>query len=108
MAVAKQQGVGRESLRRWVNHAEADAGERDGLTTGEQAEPDAADHPTPNPVTQHTRRHQPRRDHRHPRDARQVGLDAAATALDTHVDLTAAVLSRQLAIPEEKPLYQVG
>jgi transposase-like protein len=37
-AVAKQVGVGTESLRRWVAQAEVDAGERPGVTTSESAE----------------------------------------------------------------------
>lgn len=37
-AVARQEGVGAESLRRWVVQAEVDAGERDGQTTEEAAE----------------------------------------------------------------------
>ena len=38
LAVSKQVGVGKESLRRWVNQAEVDAGERAGVTTSESAE----------------------------------------------------------------------
>jgi transposase-like protein len=37
-AVAKQVGVGKESVRRWVIQAEIDAGTRDGVTTEESEE----------------------------------------------------------------------
>ena len=37
-AVSKQVGVGKESLRRWVNQADVDSGERPGVTTSESAE----------------------------------------------------------------------
>ena len=37
-AVARQEGVGAESLRRWVIQAEIDAGDRDGRTSEEHAE----------------------------------------------------------------------
>ena len=37
-AVARQEGVGVESLRRWVVQAEIDAGNRDGQTSEEHAE----------------------------------------------------------------------
>ena len=37
-AVAKQLGVGKESLRRWVIQAQVDTGERGGVTTNEQSE----------------------------------------------------------------------
>lgn len=32
-AIARQQGVGKESLRRWVAQADIDAGDRPGVTT---------------------------------------------------------------------------
>lgn len=38
LAVAQQVGVGKEALRRWVNQAEIDGGQRPGLTSEEQAE----------------------------------------------------------------------
>lgn len=37
-AVARQEGVSNESLRRWVNRAEVDAGRRDGVTSAELEE----------------------------------------------------------------------
>ncbi|MBB5597654.1 transposase-like protein [Neomicrococcus lactis] len=37
-AVAKQLGVGKESLRRWVIQAQVDTGERRDVTTNEQSE----------------------------------------------------------------------
>ena len=37
-AVAKQLGLGRETVRRWVVQAEIDAGGRPGITSAEQAE----------------------------------------------------------------------
>lgn len=37
-AVARQEDVGAESLRRWVVQADIDAGERDGQTSEEHAE----------------------------------------------------------------------
>ena len=37
-AVARQEGVGPETLRRWVVQAEIDAGDRDGQTSEEHAE----------------------------------------------------------------------
>jgi transposase-like protein len=37
-AVARQVGVGKESVRRWVRQAEVDRGERDGVTTVESEE----------------------------------------------------------------------
>ena len=37
-AVARQEGVGAESLRRWVIQAEIDAGDRDGHSSEEHAE----------------------------------------------------------------------
>jgi transposase len=38
IAVARQLGVGRETVRRWVVQAGIDAGERPGVTSAEQAE----------------------------------------------------------------------
>ena len=38
VAVAKQVGVGKESVRRWVAQADIDAGRRDGVTSEELAE----------------------------------------------------------------------
>jgi transposase len=35
LAVARQVGVGKETLRRWVMQAEVDGGERDGVTSQE-------------------------------------------------------------------------
>ncbi len=37
-AVARQVGVGQESVRRWVRQAQVDAGDRDGRTSEELAE----------------------------------------------------------------------
>jgi transposase len=37
-AVARQVGVGKESVRRWVRQAEIDRGERDGVSTTESEE----------------------------------------------------------------------
>lgn len=37
-AVARQQGVGRDLLRRWVAQADIDAGDCDGATSEEAAE----------------------------------------------------------------------
>ena len=37
-AVARQEGVGHESLRRWVAQADIDAGDRDGISSEETAE----------------------------------------------------------------------
>ena len=37
-AVARQEGVGAETVRRWVVQAEIDAGDRDGQTSEEHAE----------------------------------------------------------------------
>ncbi len=37
-AVARQEGIGAESLRRWVAQADIDAGVRDGQTSAEAAE----------------------------------------------------------------------
>jgi transposase len=36
--VARSLGIGNETLRRWVIHAEIDAGEAEGLTSDERAE----------------------------------------------------------------------
>src|SRR3954447_2874026 len=38
LAVAKQLGLGRETVRRWVVQAEVDAGDRPGTTSTESAE----------------------------------------------------------------------
>lgn len=38
LAVSKQVGVGKESLRRWVAQAEVDAGTREGVTSQEMEE----------------------------------------------------------------------
>jgi transposase len=38
MAVSKQLGVGKESVRRWVTQADVDAGRREGMTTEESDE----------------------------------------------------------------------
>lgn len=38
LAVARQVGVGKESLRRWVAQAEVDTGERPGVTSQENEE----------------------------------------------------------------------
>lgn len=38
LAVARQVGVGMESLRRWVAQADVDAGRRDGVTSDELEE----------------------------------------------------------------------
>ena len=37
-AVAKQLGLGRETVRRWIVQADIDAGERPGVTSAEHAE----------------------------------------------------------------------
>lgn len=37
-AVARQEGVSRESVRRWLAHAEIDAGHRPGITSEESTE----------------------------------------------------------------------
>jgi len=37
-AVARQVGVGKESVRRWVRQAEVDSGQRPGVTSSESAE----------------------------------------------------------------------
>jgi transposase-like protein len=39
LAVAKQVGVGKESLRRWAAQAEIDGGQRQGITSPTQAPP---------------------------------------------------------------------
>ena len=38
LAVSRQVGVGKESLRRWVTQASVDAGDRPGVTSGELEE----------------------------------------------------------------------
>lgn len=38
LAVSKQVGVGKESLRRWVNQADVDSGDRVGVTSEEHEE----------------------------------------------------------------------
>lgn len=38
IAVGKQLGVGKESVRRWVAQAQVDAGQREGLSSEEHAE----------------------------------------------------------------------
>ena len=37
-AVARQVGVGKESVRRWVLQAQIDAGDREGMTSSEQVQ----------------------------------------------------------------------
>ncbi|SMD11100.1 transposase, partial [Tropicibacter naphthalenivorans] len=36
-AIAPKIGCGRDTLRRWVQHEEADTGQRDGVTSGERS-----------------------------------------------------------------------